>query len=42
MVYSKKLYLVYQVYSDAVRLTYSAIDDVDFVKFIANQKNSWT
>jgi ATP-dependent DNA helicase RecG len=41
MVSSGKPYPVYQAYSDAVRLTiYSAIDDVDFVKFIANEQNS--
>lgn len=40
MVSSGKPYPVYQAYSDAVRLTiYSAIDDVDFVKFIANEQN---
>lgn len=40
MVSSGKPYPVYNAYSDAVRLTiYSAIDDVDFVKFIAGEQN---
>lgn len=41
MVSSGKTYPKYRSYNDAVSLSiYSAIDDVDFVKFIAREQNS--
>lgn len=40
MISSGKPFPEYKSYSDAVSLTiYSAIDDIDFVKFIANEEN---
>lgn len=40
MISSGKPFPEYKSYNDAVSLTiYSAIDDIDFVKFIANEEN---